>query len=140
MQITFKRLDDAYHLVALNEDGNTVNTDGAPDIGGSHKGMRPMQLVLTALGSCSGIDVIHLLKKMRQPLQGFEMTVTGEREKDKTPSLFTDIHIHYILHGPLDSQKVERAISLSVDKYCSVARILEKTAHITWDFEIKYDE
>ena len=140
MKITLKRLDDAYHLVALNEDGNAVETDGSPDIGGNKQGMRPMQLVLSALGSCSVIDVIQFLRKMRQPLRHIEMVVDGEREPDKVPSLFRDIHLHYILYGPLDSQKVERAIAMSVEKYCSVARILEKTANITWDYEIRYDE
>ncbi len=140
MEIKLKRLDDAYHMVAINENGNTVESDGSPDIGGSHKGMRPMQMVLSALGSCSAIDVIQFLKKMRQPLRDIEMTITAEREKDAVPSLFTDIHLHYVLHGPLDSRKVERAISMSVDKYCSVARLLEKTATITWDYEIQYQE
>ena len=137
MKITLKRLDQAYHLQAVNENGNTVETDGSPDIGGSHKGMRPMQTVLVALGSCSAIDVIQFLKKMRQPLEDIQMEVTAQRQEDAVPSLFTDIHLHYILHGPLDIRKVERAISLSVDKYCSVARLLEKTAAITWDYEIK---
>jgi len=140
MKITLRRLDDAYHMIALNETGNTVESDGSPDIGGSHKGMRPMQMMLSALGSCSAIDVIQFLKKMRQPMRDIEMEVTAKREADSIPSLFTDIHIHYILYGPLDSRKVERAITMSVDKYCSVARIMEKTATITWDYEIQFEE
>jgi len=140
MKITLKRLDQAYHMAAINEDGNTVESDGSPDIGGAYKGMRPMQMVLAALGSCSAIDVIQFLQKMRQPLEDIQMEVTAQREKDAVPSLFTDIHIHYILHGPLDPRKVDRAISMSVDKYCSVARLLEKTANITWDYEIKPSE
>lgn len=140
MKITLRRLDDAYHMIALNENGNSVESDGSPDIGGSHKGMRPMQMVLSALGSCSAIDVIQFLKKMRQPLRDIEMKITAKREADAVPSLFTDIHLHYVLHGPLDSRKVERAITMSVDKYCSVARILEHTATITWDYEIKFEE
>jgi putative redox protein len=140
MKITFKRLDNAFHILASNEHGNTIQTDGSTQIGGNHLGMRPMQVVLSALGSCSAIDVIQFLKKMRQPLRDIEMIVTAEREKEKTPSLFTDIHIHYILKGKLNSKKVERAISMSVDKYCSVARILEHTANITWDYKIEYEE
>ena len=139
MKITFKRLDDAYHLLAMNDTGNTVETDGSPDIGGAHKAMRPMQMVLSALGSCSAIDVIQFLRKMRQPLRDIEMTITAEREKNKVPSLFTHIHMHYTLYGHLDNRKVEKAITMSVDKYCSVARILEKTAEITWDYEIQFE-
>lgn len=140
MEIKFKRLDNAFHILAINEHGNTIETDGSTEIGGNHKGMRPMQVVLSGLGSCSAIDVIQFLKKMRQPLKDIEITITADREKDKTPSLFTDIHIHYILKGKLDSKKVERAISMSVDKYCSVARVLEHTANITWDYKIEYED
>ncbi len=137
MKITFKRLDEDYHIQAMNDNGNTIETDGAEDIGGAKQGMRPMQLVLSALGSCSAIDVVQFLRKMRQPLEDIQMEVTAEREADKTPSLFTAVHIHYKLFGALNPQKVERAIEMSVDKYCSVARILEKTAAISWDYEIQ---
>ncbi len=136
MKIEIKRLDDAYHLQATSEEGNTVETDGAVSIGGSNKGMRPMQMLLSSLGSCSSIDVIQFLKKQRQPLEDIRVTITGEREPDKVPSLFTEVHVHFELSGDLDKNKVEKAVSLSMDKYCSVARILEKTAKITWDYTI----
>lgn len=136
MKIEIQRLDDAYHLRATSEEGNHVETDGAEAIGGGNKAMRPMQLLLSSLGSCSSIDVIQFLKKQRQPLDDIRVTVTGEREQDKVPALFTDVHVHYELFGDLDESKVERAVSLSMEKYCSVARILEKTAKITWDYAI----
>lgn len=136
MKIEIKRLDDAFHLQATNESGNTVESDGAEIIGGSGKGMRPMQMLLSSLGSCSAIDVINFLRKQRQPLEDITITLTGERELDKVPSLFTEIHVQYDLYGDLDAQKAERAVSLSMDKYCSVARIIEKTAKITWSFVI----
>lgn len=136
MQIEIKRLDDAFHLQATNESGNTVESDGAESIGGSGKGMRPMQMLLSSLGSCSAIDVINFLRKQRQPLADIKLIITGEREADKVPSLFTHVHVHYQLFGDLNEKKAEKAIALSMDKYCSVARILEKTAKITWDFEI----
>ncbi len=136
MKIEIQRLDDAYHLRATSEEGNSVETDGAVSIGGSNKAMRPMQMLLSSLGSCSSIDVIQFLKKQRQPLDDIRVTVTGAREQDKVPALFTDVHVHYKLFGDLDENKVERAVSLSMGKYCSVARILEKTAKITWDYVI----
>ena len=98
--------------------------------------MRPMEMVLSALGSCSGIDVIHLLRKQRQPIEDIQMTITAEREKDKTPSLFTDIHVHYRLYGQLDEKKVERAVSLSMEKLCSVKLMLDKAVKITWSWEV----
>lgn len=137
MKIEIKRLDDAYHLQASNEDGNSVESDGAVSIGGSGKAMRPMQMLLSSLGTCSAIDVISFLQKQRQPLEDIKITLEGEREADKVPSLFTKVHVHYELLGDLDEKKVRKAVDLSMEKYCSVARILEKTAEISWDFEIK---
>lgn len=136
MKITLRRLDDAYHLEAMNEEGRTIETDGSPAIGGSNKGMRPMQLLMAAAGSCSSIDIISILKKQKQELKDFNVEVTAEREKDKIPSLFTEVHLHFKLSGDLDENKVKRAVDLSVDKYCSVVKTLEKTAKVTWSFEI----
>ncbi|MCK5281337.1 MAG: OsmC family protein [Cyclobacteriaceae bacterium] len=136
MKIILKRLDDAYHLQAKNEEGCTIETDGATAIGGSNKGMRPMQLLLATAGSCSSIDIISILKKQKQELKDLEVEVTAEREKDKVPSLFTDIHIHYKFKGDLADEKVKRAVGLSMDKYCSVVKILEKTANVSSSYEI----
>ncbi len=136
MRILLKRLDDAYHMEATNEDGLSIQTDGAPSIGGRNKGMRPMQLLISAIGSCSGIDIISILKKQKQDLKNIEIIVDAEREQDKTPALFTKIHVHYKLYGALAEEKVKRAVDLSINKYCSVARILEKTAGISSSYEI----
>ena len=138
MKIEIKRLNDAFHLEASNELGNKLFFDASPDIGGQDLGFRPMQSVLAALGSCSSIDVISILQKQKQELTDYQVTIDGEREKDKTPSLFTTIHLHFALKGKnLEAGKVQRAIELSVDKYCSVAKILEKTATITHSFSIE---
>ncbi len=136
MQIKLKRIDDAYHMRAVNEDGNAIDTDGSLKIGGNNKGMRPMQLLLAAVGSCSAIDIVTFLKKQRQDLQDFRISVGGAREKDAVPALYTDIHLHFELTGDLSVKKVERALSLSMEKYCSVAKTLEKTANITYDYKI----
>ena len=136
MKITLKRLDDAFHLEAVNEDGCKIQTDGAPKIGGGNKGMRPMQLLLASAGSCSSIDIIMILKKQKQLLKDIEVEVTAEREQDKVPSLFTDIHIHYKLYGEILDEKAKRAVGLSVEKYCSVIKILEKTAKVSSSYEI----
>jgi putative redox protein len=136
IKIELERLNDAFHLEAKNELGNTVHIDGSPDIGGTNQGMRPMQLVLAAMGGCSSIDIINILKKQKQPLRDVKVTVTGEREKDVIPSLFTDVHIHFRFFGDLDPDKVQKAVVLGVDKYCSVAKTLEPKAKITHSFEI----
>ena len=109
----------------------------APEIlEGQNLGMRPMQLMLAGLGSCSAIDLILFLRKMRQELRDIKLTVTAEREEDKVPSLFTKIHVHYDLYGPIDERKATKAMELSLEKYCSVAKLLEKTAEISGDFTI----
>ncbi len=136
MKITLARIDTAFHMQATNESGNHVETDGSPGIGGSNKAMRPMQLLLVGIGSCSSIDVIHLLNKQRQPLEDIKITVTADREPDKVPSLFTKIYVHYELFGDLDDKKVKKAIQLSMDKYCSVGLILKKSAEVVWSYEI----
>lgn len=132
MKINVKRLDDDFHMEASNEDGNTLHMDGAPDIGGHGKGMRPMQLLLAATGGCSSIDVILILKKQKQVIESFEVEVEGEKEKVEDHSIFKDIVLHFKIKGQVDPEKAERAVKLSMDKYCSVSKILGKTARITY--------
>jgi putative redox protein len=136
IKIELNRLNDAFHMEAKNEQGNSVHIDGSPDIGGTNQGMRPMQMLLAAMGGCSSIDIINILKKQKQPLKDFKVTITGEREKDVVPSLFTEVHAHFRLYGDLDVDKVQKAIVLGVEKYCSVAKTLEHKAKITHSFEI----
>ena len=132
MRIELNRQNDAVHFEAINEDGKIVQMDGGPAIGGEGKGVRPMQMLLMGLGGCSGIDIVMILKKQKQSIENFSMTIDGERQKDVEPSLFETIQVNFELTGRLDPEKVKRAVSLSMDKYCSVAKTLEKTAKITY--------
>jgi putative redox protein len=136
MKINIKRLNDNFHMEAKNEDGNSIQMDSAPDIGGEGKGMRPMQLLLAAVGGCSAIDVILILKKQKQVIEDFEVEVEGEREKIEDYSLFRDICLHFKFKGKVDQEKAERAVKLSVDKYCSVSKTLEPTAKITYKVSV----
>ncbi len=137
MKVEVSRINNAYHLEAINEQGNKLYMDGAPDIGGSNLAFRPMQMLLAALAGCSSIDVINILKKQKQEITDYRVVVEGEREKEKEPALFTDIHIHFNLKGNLDKEKVQKAIELSLGKYCSVAKTLEKIAKITYSFSVE---
>lgn len=137
MKIFITRKNDAVHLEARNEDGATLSMDGSPAVGGVNAGFRPMQTLLAGLGGCSGIDVVDILKKQRQELLDFNIEIDAQREDQPPPSVFTNIHLHFRLSGNLDESKVKRAIDLSMTKYCSVARILEKSAQITYSFEIE---
>ena len=136
MKINIKRLNDNFHMEAKNEDGNIIQMDSAPDIGGEGKGMRPMQLLLAAVGGCSAIDVILILKKQKQIIEDFEVEVEGEREKIEDYSLFREICLHFKFKGKVDKDKAERAVKLSVDKYCSVSKTLEPTAKISYKVSV----
>ena len=138
MRINLKRIDADFNFEAMNEDGNTISIDGAPFIGGNNKGMRPMQLLLAAIGGCSAMDIISILKKQKQEIEFFDIEVDGEREITDTKdfSLFETIEIHFILKGKVDTDKAERAVKLSVEKYCSVAKTLEPTAKITYKVSV----
>jgi putative redox protein len=136
MHITLQRLNDAVHFEAKNSDGNTIHMDGSPEIGGEGLGVRPMQALLMSLAGCSSMDVVSLLKKMRQPLEDMRVEVNGERV-DEIPAVFKKIHMQFILKGGIDEEKARKAIGMSVEKYCSVAKMLDKTAEITWGVEIE---
>ena len=135
-KVTLQHLDDNFHFLATNSDGNTMHMDTSPEEGGSGQGVGPMQAVAMALGGCSGIDIVIILKKQRQELQKFNTVITYDRAEQETPSLFTRLHVHYEFEGNLDQKKVRNAVDLSINKYCSVAKILEKTAPVTVSWSI----
>lgn len=137
MKVTLKRLNSDYHMEAKNESENVIEMDGSPKIGGQNLGARPMEVLLMSLAGCSSIDVISILKKMKQEVIDYHVEVEADREPDVVPSLFTKIHMKYILKGTLNEEKVKRAIQLSAEKYCSVSKILEPTAEITWSYELQ---
>jgi len=136
MKISIKRLNDAVHMEARNEEGATLHMDGTPDIGGIEAGFRPMQMLMAAVGGCAAIDVVGILQKQRQKLDDLQIEVEGERINVDDYTQFSKVHIHFKLSGDLDEHKVSRAVQLSLEKYCSVAKTLEKTAKITSSFEI----
>ena len=116
--------------------GHRVTMDVAPEVGGRNLGLRPMEMVLLGLGGCTAIDVLHMLRKGRQPITDVRVELDAERADD-VPKVFTRIHLHFVLTGAgLDPHKIERAINLSASKYCSASMMLNKTAEMTHDFEI----
>ena len=136
MKITLQRVDDSFQFEAKGAAGVPIAIDASPQIGGHNRGARPMELLLMGLGGCSGIDIIEILKKQKQTLESFSISIKAERIPDEAPSLFKSIHIHFELGGVLKEKFVERAIKLSLENYCSVSAILSKTAKITHSFEI----
>lgn len=135
MKIELERKNNAVYLEAKNDDGIIVKMDGSPEIGGENLGARPMQMVLMALGGCSSMDVLSILKKMREQVKSYKVIVEAERAETE-PKVFTKIHVHYILSGIIKKENAEKAIQLSMDKYCSVSKMLEKSAELTHSFEL----
>ncbi|MGP8125968.1 MAG: OsmC family protein [Nitrososphaerales archaeon] len=101
------------------------------------KGIGPMRAVLTALGACTGMDIVVILKKRKQKLTSLKVLLSGERPKYGLPKPWTSIHVKYLLSGEkLDKRFVEEAIKDSTEKYCSVGASLSPTAKITHSYEI----
>jgi putative redox protein len=136
MKVELRRVNDAFHFEAVGAAGVPVHIDGSPDIGGVDAGARPMEMILMGLGGCSAIDIVLILQKQRQVIQDMTISIEAERVPNETPSLFKTIHVHYNFKGDLQIEKVARAIELSMEKYCSVTAILNKTAVITHSFTI----
>jgi putative redox protein len=125
MRIELKRLDDAFHFEAKSETGNIALMDAGENIGGHNKGVRPMQMLIMGLGGCSAIDIVLILQKQKQVIEDFQISIDAEREKEKEPALWENIEVHFKLKGQIDKSKAERAVQLSMEKYCSVSKTLE---------------
>ncbi|WP_240337190.1 OsmC family protein [Rufibacter psychrotolerans] len=137
IRIEMNRVGGDYGFEAKDANGHVITTDTSPESGGMNFGVRPMQMLLMALGGCSGIDVAMILKKQRQELTAFRMEISGEREAGKEPSLWKKIHVVFEMQGPHDVAKAERACELSMMKYCSVAETLRRAgAEITWEARV----
>jgi putative redox protein len=136
MKVELRRVNDAFHFEAVGAAGVPVQIDGSPDIGGVDAGARPMEMILMGLGGCSAIDIVLILQKQRQVITDMTISIEAERVPNETPSVFKTIHVHYNFKGDLQIEKVTRAIELSMEKYCSVTAILNKTAVITHSFTI----
>jgi putative redox protein len=131
------KLAEGMTFVVESGSGHSVVVDAAPDVGGKDLGPRPMELVLMGTGACTAIDVMHILRKARQPVTDCVVELEAERAPDD-PKIFTAIKLRYVVTGKgLATAQVERAIKLSKEKYCSATIMLAKTADITFDFEVR---
>jgi putative redox protein len=138
MKIDVNWLGKDFHFEAENDTKGKIRIDGNNEIGGLEGGLAPMQLLLAGVGGCSAIDVLHILEKQQQKVDSLKVEVDGDRQEVEGASHteYRSIHLHFILSGELDPKKVERALKLSITKYCSASKALEKGADITYDYEI----
>jgi putative redox protein len=141
IKVEIERVEGDYGFEARDANGHSVRIDTSLETGGTDFGVRPMQMLIMGLGGCSGIDIVSILKKQRQEIEGFKMTVEGEREAGKEPSLWQDISIIFELRGNIDPAKARRACELSMEKYCSVAETLRRAGcRLTWDVKVVANE
>jgi putative redox protein len=118
--------------------GHNITLDASEESGGHNKGPRPMEVLLSGLGGCTGIDVVLILKKMKAEIEEFHLDIDAERAEE-APKRFTKIHLTYKFKGKnLKERKVERAINLSEKKYCSASSSLN--AEITSSYEIEHTD
>lgn len=134
-----ERKQGAYGFEIKDQGNHIVKTDTSPENGGANYGFRPMQLLLAALGSCSGIDLISILSKQKLELDDLKISIEGEREKDIIPSLWKEISVVFYLYGSIDEMKAQRAAALSMEKYCSVAETLRRGG-TTINWTVKLNE
>lgn len=126
---------DHMSFVGESGSGHSVVMDGPPEAGGRNLGVRPMEMLLLGMGGCASFDVVSILKKGRQDITSCEVEIEAERAEVE-PKVFTKIHLHFVIKGnELKLSKIDKAISLSADKYCSASIMLGKTATVTHDFE-----
>ncbi len=135
MDVHVKHIKDMA-FASLGETQNWVVMDTVEEFGGSDSGPKPMEMILMGLGGCTGMDVISILRKMKVKLDGFEIDVQAE-QAEQHPKVFTKIHLTFRFYGKdIDTDKIEKAVNLSQDKYCSVSAMLGKTAEIHHTVEI----
>lgn len=112
-------------------DGHSFTVDAKPEMGGADLGPRPKGLLLSALGGCTGMDVVSILAKMRVPLEGFRVEVEAPLT-DEHPRVYSAVHLRYVFRGrDLPMDKLERAVQLSQERYCGVSAMLAKAAPVT---------
>lgn len=136
MNATIKWVDNTMFL-GVSGSGHSVVLDGSPEQGGHNQGFRPMEMLLLGLGGCTSFDVVSILKKSRQSIEDCVVDVTAERSSE-LPRVFTKIHMHFKVKGQaLKQNQVQRAIELSLQKYCSASIMLERAGvEISHDYEM----
>ncbi|HID79873.1 MAG TPA: OsmC family peroxiredoxin [Aquifex aeolicus] len=125
---------ERFKFEGLNSEGKKVLIDGKPPFGDGEY-PTPMELLLISLGGCTAIDVLSILNKKRVKVEDFSVEVEGIR-REEHPKVYTYIKVRYIFKGDIPERAVERAIKLSMEKYCSVSAMLKATAKVEWEYEI----
>lgn len=136
MKARIKWVQDATFIGEAGS-GHAVVMDGPPEMGGRNLGVRPMEMMLLGMGGCTAFDVMHILKKARQPVTDCVAELSAERAESE-PKVFTAIHVHFIVTGQgLKEAHVKRAVELSAEKYCSASIMFGNAGvKISHDYEV----
>ena len=138
IKVELERVHGDYGFEVKDMYGQSVKIDNSPEHGGDGFGVRPMQMLLMSLAGCSGMDVISILKKQRQNVTDYKTIIRGEREAGVEPSVWKHIELEFIIYGDVDESKAQRAVELSINKYCSVAETLRRAgAEIKWSVKVE---
>lgn len=127
---------EGHLMVASDSNGHSIVIGKSPDPGFAWYGVKPSDLLLMSAAACSAYDVVEILGKQKQPMRDLKIIVQGDQAPEP-PYEFTRIHLHYVVYGKVDSQKLEKAIQLSEEKYCSVLCTLRPGVPLSSDFEIQ---
>jgi len=135
MKVIIKQVE-GLTFVGKGDTNHWVSIDGPKEFFGSEAGSRPMELLLMALGSCTGSDVVSILRKKKTPFTALEINVEGNK-REEIPKVFTKINVEYVFYGSkLNTKDLERAIDLSQNKYCPISAMLGAACEITHSYKI----
>lgn len=123
-------------FTATGDSGGTLVVDGAPEIGGTGAGQRPMELMLSSVASCSAMDVLHILRKQKEPIEHLTVDIEGVRP-DGQVTPFTRMKMVFVVRGAVNEHKLQRAVQLAVEKYCSARATLGGNVDVTWEARLE---
>jgi putative redox protein len=135
MKVHLTKLKNILQFEGINPSNDIVSIGATESVGGTGIGTRPMELLLHAIAGCASIDVCLILEKQRQVIKSYEVIIQGRRVNE-VPAYFETIHMDFVFSGDLDDKKVQRAVELSVEKYCSVAKTIDEKVKITYSYKI----
>lgn len=135
MQVT-TNWNQKMEFSALGDSGHKILMDALPEVGGEDKGVRPKELLLTSLTGCTAMDVISILRKMKNEPQEFRVEANAQLTEEH-PKVFSQVHVRYFVKGKVDEEKLKRAINLSQEKYCGVSAMFRQICPLTYDYQIE---
>ena len=135
MSLKLNLKEEPFVFEVKNEDGAICLMDGSPDIGGKNKGLRPMQLLASSIAGCASIDILLILRKQRIEPTHFSIDIETKRV-DEVPAIFEEVKLIFSVNKEVNKSKLDRAIKLTLEKYCSVSSSLKEEVNVI--FETKF--